>query len=122
MREYNAAVDRASVNHGKTKRPFRTDTQIDSPGGMPLEGRIPSLNQKMYRARSASQKTGADTPKRAKIMPARSTALRGLIADTIPIGIPMRSRMIAAPTARGIVTGSREEMSSRTGTWFWYEK
>src|SRR5581483_1147164 len=108
MREYNAAVDSASVNHGKTKRPFRIDTQIDSPGGMPLEGAIPSLNQKMYRASSASQKTGADTPNRAKIIPARSMAVRGLMADTTPIGMPMRSQMMAAPTVSVIVTGSRE--------------
>ena len=54
-------------------------------------------------------------------MAARSQTLRRRIAEMIPIGMPISSQVIAAPTARVIVTGSRLKISSLTGTKFAYE-
>jgi hypothetical protein len=39
----------------------------------------------------------------------------------IPIGIPIRTHVMAAPTASVIVTGRRLKISSLTGTKFVYE-
>ena len=79
-----------------------------SSGGMPLPGNHWSLYQKTYNDSSPSQKTGAETPMSAKTMPARSKIDRGLIAETIPMGMPIASQSTAAPSARVAVTGTRE--------------
>jgi hypothetical protein len=89
-------------------RPAITAWIMFSSGGMPLPGNHWSLYQKMYNPSSPSQKTGAETPMRAKIIPARSKMDRGLIAETIPMGRPIASQTTAAPSAKVAVTGTRE--------------
>ena len=81
-----------------------------------------SRNQNTYSRTYASQNTGADTPNRANSMPARSTAVWRLTADTIPMGMPIMSHRIPAPIASTIVTGNRLKISSRTGTKLDHEK
>src|SRR5207342_1799486 len=110
-----------STIQGRMNRPESTACHTDSPIGMPDGGAHPNLNQKMYRNRYASQNTGADTPMSANTMDVRSQTLPRLTAEMIPIGIPIRTQVIAAPTARVIVTGRRLKISSFTGTKFVYE-
>ena len=45
----------------------------------------------------------------------RSSTERRRIAETIPVGIPIRSQITTAPSVRKIVAGSRSKISSRTG-------
>src|SRR4029450_5849117 len=52
---------------------------------------------------------------RANTMDARSQTLPRLTAEMIPIGIPTRTQVMAAPTASVIVTGRRLKISSLTG-------
>ena len=91
------------------------------PIGIPDGGAHPNLNQKIYRNRYPSQNTGAETPINAKTIVVRSRAVPRRTAEMMPIGIPIRTQITAAPTARVIVTGSREKISSFTGTKFAYE-
>jgi hypothetical protein len=44
-----------------------------------------------------------------------------LIAEMIPTGIPISSHTTTAPAVRDSVAGSREKISDRTETLFWYE-
>ena len=78
--------------------------------GMPLPGSMPSLNQNTYRNRYASQNTGAETPNRAKSIPARSANEPRLMAETIPMGMPISNHRIAEPIVRASVTGSRDQI------------
>ena len=57
----------------------------------------------------------------ANTIDVRSQTLPRLTAEMIPIGIPIRTHVTAAPTASAIVTGSRLKISSLTGTKFAYE-
>jgi hypothetical protein len=58
----------------------------------------------------------------AKIIAARSANDPRLIAERIPIGIPRRSQITAAPIASVAVIGIRRLSSSRTGSKLPYEK
>src|SRR5215510_13861217 len=97
-------------------RPCSTASHTDSPMGIPEGGAHCNLNQKMYMNRYASQKTGAETPMSANTIDARSMKLPRLTAEMMPIGIPISTQVMAAPTASAIVTGSRLKISSFTGT------
>ena len=97
--------------------PSRTACPTLSSSGIPLPGSQPSLNQKTYRNTRPSQNTGADTPMSAKIMAPRSSHVRRLMAEMMPIGMPIESHTMAAPNASVSVTGNRLLISSHTGTW-----
>jgi hypothetical protein len=99
-------------------RPLSTALRSPSSSGMPLPGSHPSLYQKTKRKSRPSQNTGAETPMSAKIMPARSNHDRRLIAEMMPIGIPIASQTTAAPNARTRVTGTRSLITSQTGALF----
>ena len=66
-----------------------------------------SLRQKIHRAMSPSQKTGADMPKSAKPIAARSTIDLRLTAESTPMPTPMTSHKVAAPKISQSVLGAR---------------
>jgi hypothetical protein len=45
-----------------------------------------------------------------------------LIAEMIPIGMPIRSQQTAPPSASDAVAGRRSKIVSRTSMLFWYER
>jgi hypothetical protein len=49
----------------------------------------------------------------------RSSSVPRLIAEMIPIGMPISSQVTAPPTASEAVAGRRSKMVSRTATLFW---
>src|SRR6266496_3990958 len=81
----------------------------------PVPAEMPSLNQKSQSAISPSQNTGADTKNSASPMESRSTSVRRLTADTMPMGMPMQTHTSAAPMASCAVTAMRSSSSERTG-------
>src|SRR5207302_1009104 len=66
-----------------------------------------NLNQKSHRNISPSQNTGADTKNSANPIASRSNRVRGLSAETMPIGIPIRSHTRDAPIASWLVMTRR---------------
>ena len=52
-------------------------------------------------------------------MATRSSSVPRLIAEMIPIGMPISSHTTAPPTASETVAGSRSKIVSRTATLFW---
>ena len=76
----------------------------------------PSLRQKMKSAIRPSQNTGAEMPKSAKPIAARSTIDRRLTAESTPMPTPTTSQMIAAPKISQSVLGARSLIWSLTGT------
>ena len=87
--------------------PCAIDCQMFEPISSPEDGATPSLNQKKYRSSCPNQKTGIETPISANNMPARSQNDPRLIPEMMPMGMPMKSHRIAAPTASVTVTGNR---------------
>src|ERR1051326_8958226 len=79
-------------------------------GTYPLPAAMWSLNQNTYRKIRPNQNTGADTPNRANPMASRSNFDRGLRADRMPLGMPIRIHTTAAPSASYTVTSSRDMM------------
>src|SRR4051812_14386278 len=69
----------------------------------------------MYRNICPNQKTGADTPNRAKPMANRSPRDLGFNADSTPMGMPMEIQTNAAPKASCAVTPSRCMMIGFSG-------
>ena len=55
----------------------------------------------------------------ATVISRRSRPLPVLTAETTPIGIPIDSHRMTAPTVRKIVFGSRLRISGSTSVWFW---
>ena len=82
---------------------------------------MPSLYQKMKSAIRPSQKTGAEMPKSAKPMAARSMIERRLTAEMTPMPMPMRARAMAAPPISESVRGAFSMIFSRIGTLEPYE-
>jgi hypothetical protein len=80
-----------------------------------VPGEIPSLYQNSHSAIRPSQNTGADTKNRANSIDARSIREPRLIAETMPMGMPMHSQTRAAPTASEMVTQIRSKSRSFTG-------
>src|ERR671919_479990 len=103
-------------------RPRSTDSHRLSSIGRVLPGNQSNWNQKMYSITYPSQNTGADTPKSANSIPARSRTDLGLVADMTPMGRPIRTHTTEAPAARTMVTGRESNTRSFTGTKLLYEK
>ena len=62
-----------------------------------------------------SQKFGTDCPASAMPLPPRSNQPPGLVADSTPIGIPMRTAKAKAARPSWNVFGSASRMRSLTG-------
>ncbi len=67
------------------------------------------------RATSPSQYDGAEIASSAPPIAVRSITLRLRTADRIPIGSPIISQMMTAPTVSEIVAGRRWKIMVRTG-------
>jgi hypothetical protein len=61
------------------------------------------------------KKIGSDTPASATPIAVRSKNVPRRNAESTPIATPDNSQMMAAPTARDMVTGARSSRSSQTG-------
>ena len=81
----------------------------------PVPGDQRSLNQNSHRPISPSQNTGAATKNSANPIAARSVKVRLLIAEMMPMGMPMASQIRAAPKASWTVTRTRPKNWSLTG-------
>ena len=66
-----------------------------------------------------SQYTGAEMATSAVPIAARSRSVPRLIAEMIPIGMPISSHTIAPPMASAAVAGRRSKICWLTETLFW---
>ena len=112
-------LDQVAADHPRVERRGRHRERDPGQDELALRDRLPdvradlqpggrrdlNLNQKKYRSSCPSQKTGIETPISANNMPARSQNDPRLMPEMMPIGMPMKSHRIAAPTANVTVTG-----------------
>ena len=81
----------------------------------PEGGNQPSFTEKKRISSKPSQKTGMEMPIRPKIIVKLSKKEYCLVAETIPIGIPIRMAIVIAARDSLIVDGSALVISFMTG-------
>src|SRR3712207_555376 len=80
----------------------------------PPEGSNPNFTENNKTNISPNQNTGIETPNKASTILILSTAEYCLVAEIIPIGIPITTAMITPNTANTKVFGNLEKISANT--------
>ena len=75
----------------------------------------PTSDANRYSATKPSQKTGAEMNASDVTIVVRSRTDLRMIAEMIPIGIPIKSQKTTAPATKRAVAGSRSKMIVFTG-------